>query len=380
MRGVVPALCVAVALVLLMPAAAAQDPGSDAAAQVTVTSISLEPGIFFEDDTGIITIEITNNGFESVAIRRATMYDADISVLSSSYDTTTTVGAGNSMQFSFTVKADVLPGIYYPKFSLDFRDAGYLRYPVQIRVENDPLEISILDKPDTFGAGRKDRVDILVGNPRDNPVSGVVVHVSGEGIDATPSSYFIGNLNPDQAQRLSFNITPQHPSELEFRVDYKNGVNPHETSVKVPVGFGVSKTEANPLLSNIIVEYQDRKYVLTGDVYNAGLEVANSVVLTAGGEAVPVDPYQSYVVGSLEPDDFSSFEITFTAVNMTEVPIVVSYRDVDGNPFEKTYTVSIPEQTSGSTKEPGIALPLIGVIIASAAVIGGAIWYSWKKR
>jgi hypothetical protein len=380
MRRVVPALCVAIALVLLMPAAAAQDPGSDAAAQVTVTNLSLEPGIFFEDDTGIITIEVTNNGFESVAIRRATMYDADISVLSSSYDTTTTVGAGNSMQFSFTVKADVLPGIYYPKFSLDFRDAGYLRYPVQIRVENDPLEISILDKPDTFGAGRKDRVDILVGNPRDNPVSGVVVHVGGEGIDATPSSYFIGNLNPDQAQRLSFNITPQQPSVLEFRVDYKNGVNPHDTSVTVPVGFGVSKTEANPLLSNIIVEYQDGKYVLTGDVYNAGLEVANSVVLTAGGEAVPVDPYQSYIVGSLEPDDFSSFEITFTAVNMNEVPIVVSYRDVDGNPFEKTYTVSIPAQTSGSTKEPGIALPIIGVIIASAAVIGGAIWYSWKKR
>jgi hypothetical protein len=53
---------------------------------------------------------------------------------------------------------------------------------------------------------------------------------------------------------------------------------------------------------------------------------------------------------------------------------------VDGNPFEKTYPVSIPAQTTGSTKEPGIALPIIGVVIASAAVIGGAIWYSWKKK
>ena len=380
MRRGILLLSVVLALVLLVPGAAAQDPGADAAAQVTVTSVSLDPGIFFEGDTGIITIQITNNGIERVAIRRATMYDADISVLSSSYDTTTTVGAGNSMQFSFTVKADVSPGIYYPKFSLDFRDAGYLRYPIQIRVENDPLEISILDKPDTFGAGRKDRIAILVGNPRDNPASGVVVHVSGEGIDATPSSYFIGNLNPDQSQRVSFNITPNQPSALEFRVDYRNGVNPHATSVKVPVEFGTSKMEANPLLSNILVEYLDGKYVLTGDIYNAGLEVANSVILAAGGGAVPVDPYQSYVVGSLEPDDFSSFEITFTAGNITTVPVMVSYRDVDGNPFEKTYPVSIPAQTSGSAKEPGIALPIIGVIIASVAVIGGAIWYSWKKR
>ncbi|NYT07048.1 MAG: hypothetical protein GKC05_02155 [Methanomicrobiales archaeon] len=380
MKGAGPGILVAVAVILLVSGAAAQDPGAEAAAQVTVTSISLEPTIFFEDDTGIITIEITNNGFESVAIRRATMYDADISILSSSYDTTTTVGAGNSMQFSFTVKADVPPGIYYPKFSLDFRDAGYLRYPIQVRVENDPLEISILEKPDTFGAGRKDRVDILVGNPRDNPVSGAVVHILGEGINATPSSYFIGNLNPDQAQRVSFNITPEQPSVIEFRVDYKNGVNPHATSVRVPVEFGLSKTEANPLLSNIVVEYRDGRYVLTGDVYNAGLEVANSVVLGAGGDAVPVDPYQTYVVGSLEPDDFSSFEITFSAENITTVPVVVSYRDVDGNPFEKIYPVSIPAQTPGSAKEPGIALPIIGGLIACAAVIGGAIWYSWKKR
>ncbi len=380
MKGYVPVILATIALVMLVPAGAAQDAKADAAAQVTVTSVLLEPAIFFEDDTGIITIGITNNGAESVAIRRATMYDADISVLSSSYDTTTVVGAGNSMQFSFTVKAGVPPGIYYPKFSLDFRDAGYLRYPVQLRVENDPLEISILAKPDTFSAGRKDRIDILVGNPRDNPVSSVVVHISGEGIDATPSSYFIGNLNPDQAQRVSFNITPEHPSEIEFRVDYKNGVNPHATVVKLPVDFGLSKTEANPLLSNIVVEYQNGKYVLTGDIYNAGLTIANSVVLAAGGDAVPVDPYRSYIVGSLEPDDFSSFEITFTAENITTVPVVVSYRDVDGNPFEKIYPVNIPAQTSGNAKEPGIALPIIGGLIACAAVIGGVIWYSWKKR
>ena len=51
---------------------------------------------------------------------------------------------------------------------------------------------------------------------------------------------------------------------------------------------------------------------MTGDVYNAGLEVANSVLLTTGG-GQPVNPYRNYVVGSLQPDDFSSFELTFTA-------------------------------------------------------------------
>ena len=90
------------------------------------------------------------------------MYDADISILSSSYDTTTIVGAGNRMQFTFTIKADVPPGIYYPSFSLDFRDASALRYPVQV-VENDPIgSLSCINLIPTV-PGRKERDEIMVG-------------------------------------------------------------------------------------------------------------------------------------------------------------------------------------------------------------------------
>jgi hypothetical protein len=378
-NGSILGLFALVACFLLISCAAAQDPG-DSAAQITVSGVDVNPGVFFEGDTGIITIDVVNNGPESVAIRRATIYDSDISVLSSSYDTTTTVGAGNSMQFTFTVKADVPPGIYYPSFSLDFRDAGYLRYPVQIRVENDPLEISVVDKPDTYSAGRKDQIDIMVGNPRDNPVGSVIVNFRGKSIDPAPSSYFIGTLNPDQAQKISFNITPGEQTSLDIIVDYKNGVNPHTSLVTLPVRFGESKKQAEPILSNIIVEYGDGKYTLTGDVTNAGLEVANSVVLSVGDGAEPVNPYREYVVGSLQPDDFASFEITFLAENTTQVQVLVNYRDIDGNPSMRTTPVVIPPKTSAKEKSPGVATPVIAVILISAALIGGAIWYSWKKR
>jgi hypothetical protein len=370
-------LCVC--LVLSSPVMA-QVSAASAAAQVTVTNVTLEPGVFFEDDTGIITVEITNNGDQSVAIRRATLYGGDVTVLSQPYDTTTIIGAGNRMKFSFTIEADVVPGIYYPFFSLDFRDAGYLRYPIQIRVDNQPLSIAVINKPDVFGEGRKDRVDILIGNPRDNPVSGAIVHFLGEGMDPIPSSYFIGTLDPDQSVPVSVNITPQKPTALEIVVDYKNGVNDHSSSLILPVTFGESKTEANPVLTNLVVDYEGGHYILTGDVYNAGLEVANSVVITTRGPAVPVDPYRSYVVGSLQPDDFSSFELTFTSGNVTEIPIVIEYRDIDGNPFEKASMVSIPARSTGNQQSPGIALPILLIVVVSALVIGGAIWYSWKKR
>jgi hypothetical protein len=364
--------------ILVVPVMAQDD--SAAAAQVAVTNVIIDPAIFFEDDTGIINVEITNNGAQSVAIRRATIYGGDVTVLSQSYDTTTVIGAGNRMTFSFTIKADVPPGIYYPYFSLDFRDAGYLRYPIPIRVDNQPLTLAVLNKPDVFSQGRKDRVDILVGNPRDNPVSGVVVNFLGSRMDPVPSSYFIGNLDPDQSRQVSVNITPEEPGNLQILVDYKNVINDHTDSLTLPVRFGESKTEANPVLTNIVVEYGNGHYTMTGDVYNAGLEVANSVVLTTRSPTTPVDPYRNYVVGSLQPDDFSSFELTFTASDVSEIPVAIEYRDVDGNPFEKEFTVSIPPKNTQNEGSSGIALPVIVIIIVSAAVIGGAIWYSWKKR
>jgi len=378
-RGIFLILLGLIACCPLVSLAGAQQIG-EGAAQVTVSGVEINPGVFFEGDTGIITIEIVNNGQESVAIRRATMYDADISILSSSYDTTTTVGAGNRMQFTFTIKADVPPGIYYPSFSLDFRDAGYLRYPVQIRVENDPLEISVLNKPDTYSAGRKEQIDIMVGNPRDNSVGSVIVHFHGTSLDPAPSSYFIGTLDPDKAQKISFNITPEERTVLEIVVDYKNGINPHSAVVTLPIIFGESKRQADPILSNILVEYESGKYTLTGDVTNAGLEVANSVVLSAGEGAEPVNPYREYVVGSLQPDDFSSFELTFLAENTSKVQVTVNYRDVDGNPYQRSTPVVIPPKNNANEGSPGIAPAMIAVILASVAVMGGAIWYSWKKR
>ena len=317
---------------------------------------------------------------QGVAIRRATLYDEDIVLLSNPYDTATSVGGGNRLKFIFTVLADVPEGIYYPTFSIDFRDAGYLRYPVKLQVQNDPLEISILDKPDTFSAGKKDQVEILVGNPRDNQVNGVIVSLEGEGADVTPSSYFIGNLDPDSSQKIPFSITPEKSTLLTVFVEYKNGINSHTESKDISLVLGESKKQANPILSNIIVTYEGGLYTITGDVTNAGLEVANSVVISAGEGGEPVDPYRQYVVGSLQPDDFSSFEITFQAEDTETMQILTSYKDSDGNQFIIRTPADIPAATSTSQKEPGLPLPVIAVVVILVVAVGGIIWYSWRSK
>jgi hypothetical protein len=351
-----------------------------AAAQVMVTNVSMDPQAFMVDDTGTVTVEVINSGAQSVAISRVTMYDEKIKIESRAYDTTMYLGAGNRMTFTFTVSAFVPDGIYYPVFSMDFRDAGYLRYPVKLQVQNKPLKVSILSKPDVFTGGKKEKMEVLIGNPRDNAVSGVIVYPSGEGIEASPSSIFIGMIAPDQSQKVSFSITPHQSTDLEIHVDYMNGINAHTEVIRLPIDLGKSKTRADPILSNILIEKSGAVYSLTGDVNNAGLEVANAVVITTGDGVTPMDPYRRYVVGTLQPDDFSSFEVTFSTEETNIVPVEVSYKDNDGNLYTSTTLIDIPLTKSGDQKTDGVPMEMIAVILVCAAVIGGIVWYSWRKR
>jgi hypothetical protein len=284
------------------------------------------------------------------------------------------------MDFTFTVKADTLPGIYYPVFSVDFRDAGYLRNPITLKVENTPLKVAVLNRPDTFSIGKMDKVNISVGNPRSNQVNGVIVYPEGTGLDVTPSSIFIGSLDPDRVREVQFSLTPEQPSDITFRVDYKNGINPHTASLTLPLRMGDSKKQADPILSNIEVEAKSGYYSLTGDVTNAGLEVANSVVITTTGGVIPVDPYRSYVVGSLKPDDFSSFENTFAAANATRAEVIVSFKDNDGNLFSRSTFVDLPSDEASNDTNTSLPLPVIVLLVAIVVVIAAVILYSWRRR
>jgi len=352
-----------------------------AAGQLSVTKVTLDPEVFYEGDRGTIALEVTNSGTESVAIHRATFYDNDIEVSGNPYEASTSIGGGNKQTFTYTVVANAPEGIYYPIFSISFRDAGSLRYPVKVQVENAPLRVSLLEKPDTFSTGKKEQVKLLVGNPRDNSVNGLNVVAQGSGFDIVPSSYFVGTLDSDRSVIVPFTITPSGPGDLVFHVNYKNGINPHETTLTVPVTLLDSKKQARPVVSNIQEKSDlDGTIHITGDVTNAGLEPAKAVIITASPPAVPVDPYKSYVVGGLEPDDFSSFEVTFTAENVTSVPIQVSYRDSDGNLYTEISNVDITSNTSVKATGSPLPLPIIGLIIGLVVVIGGIIWYSWRKR
>jgi hypothetical protein len=361
---------------------AQQTPDSLAAASnVYVSNVTFDPGTFFTDDTGTVMVYVTNsNPDTSVVVNHATFGDKNILLTSSPYDTSANIGPLQTQPFTFSVVANAPDGTYFPTFSLSFVEANSLYYRATAEVDNTPLELTIVEKPDAFTQGKKKTISLQVANPRKNDVRNVVLDISGAGITATPSKIFIGNVASGAKVPVNFTVTPDQESQIILTVTYNNGNNPHKVTTDIPVTFGIDKMQANPVVSNVQVTSSGGIYHVTGDVNNAGLETANTVTVTSVSPAVPQDPYKTYVVGALKPDDFGSFEVTFSANGTASIPLQLSFKDTNGNQYSTLQEVQISTPATSSQNSGGsnLLFPAIAIIIVIGACIGG--WFFYVRR
>jgi len=369
--------------ILAGSASAYSTPESQAAAgNLYISDVTIDPEVFFTGETGTATFYVTNgNANQSIVVNHATFGDKDIRLTSGTYDTSANIGPLQTRTFVFSIATDVVEGTYYPTFSLSLRDASdSLYYRTPVKVENTPLVLTIVDQPDAFTRDNKDSITVEIANPRENDVKNVVLDVSGDGITATPAKLYIGDLPSGSSVNKTISVTPSKETDLKVTVNYDNGDNAHTASVTLPITFGTDKKQADPVISNIKVTTEDSVYHVTGDVTNAGLETANAVTVTSASPAVPADPYKNYVVGVLKPDDFGSFEISFTSESKT-VPLQMSYKDADGNVMTSQKTISLATATSSDQDagQPSL-LPVIGAILVIALISGGYLYMKRKKN
>jgi len=123
------------------------------------------------------------------------------------------------MDYTFTIKADAPDGVYCLRLYLNLGDESF-QYYVPVKIESTPINLSILDRPDVFNSGVKDEITLVIGNPRENTLSGITVTPSGEKvIETTQTNVFIGDLNPGKSAHVTFNVTPLQQGELTFRLN-----------------------------------------------------------------------------------------------------------------------------------------------------------------
>jgi hypothetical protein len=320
----------------------------DAASQVYVSSVKIDPEVFYPYELGTITVTLTNSGTSSVGLSNPDILSEKIHIMNKdSWNTMSFIGPGSSLTYSFLVKADPPDGTYFPLFTVGAQNAGSIHYPLLIKVDSADIQASISQQPDNFALSTKDTVTLNIINPRNAVIKNIIVTPAGEGIDVSPSQKYISVLNGQSSVEVPFSVTPNQQSSLNFHISYQNGDNDHTTDLILPITLGDNKKAAIPVVNNVELASSGTSYILTGDVNNAGLTDAKSMIVTVSAPAQSVEPYAQYAIGSLAADDFSSFEITFSSRDLSSVPLLITWKDNDGNSFNTTKILNL-RTTSGS--------------------------------
>jgi hypothetical protein len=316
----------------------------DAAGLVYVSGYDLNPAVFYPGETGTVTVHITNAANTSVSVSQPDFIDPSIKLVNKgAFTTATSIGPGATADYNFIVTADGTDGTYFPLFTVSANAYGVSAIHAQIPLKVDSTEVraSISLKPDTFSLEKTDMVNVSVVNPRLGDISDVLVIATGTGSDISPEEKYVGPIPAGGSAEVPFEITPHQQSDVTFNVSYRNGDNKHATSVVLPLNIGVDKSAAIPVINNVAITSSGNTYTLTGDVTNAGITDASGLILTTDAPAHAVEPYSSYAVGSLASNDFSSFTLTFTASDLSAVPVTIQWKDGAGNTFTTTKTLDL---------------------------------------
>jgi hypothetical protein len=370
---------VAAGLVLLLILATGPAMAVDIGPQVSVSSYRIDPPVLMKGDTGIVTVLVTNAGQEGVYINSARLAGAEVSVIQSPDQTQGGVAPGSTLTYVYKVRAEASDGVYYLRFILDFREGGGYSLTIPVEVESSTLRISVLEAPDPIIQGVKGDFLVMVGNPRPNAVNAVTVTPEGEGFFVTPSGVFLGTLAPDGSSVMTFNVTALRQTFIRFRANFKNGINPHSATLTIPLSTVENRFAAEPVLTNIRVTAEQGAIHVSGDVTNTGFETARSVTIAPQGEVTPVDPYKVSIVGTLEPDDVASFEVSFRSkATVAEVPLLITWKDRAGNILTETSTVELSSQAlSDQAGEPSRFTNLL--VWMFVIVIAALFIYFWRR-
>jgi len=321
----------------------------EALSQVYVSSVTVDPQVFYPGDQGTITVQLTNTGTQDVAFEHADILNSQNVYIpdetDNPYQVMTFLGPGNTMTYTFNVVAKPPDGLYYPDFSVASRDSNSIIYPIKVQVDSTPVQEAISQKPDYFGINTTDTVNLTITNPRTGAISNVEITPSGTGFGISPLQTFIASIPGDSSINVPFAITPnQAGSHVTFTIQYSNGQtiqNPHTDTVVLPLNIGQSKTAASTVINDLALTEVNGAYELTGDVTNTGITDANGLVVSVGSPAQPVEPYSSYAVGSLTSNDFSSFTLTFTASDLSAIPVTTQWKDSNGNTLTSVQTFDL---------------------------------------
>ena len=368
--------------------------GAGSAATITepsysIQSLTVTPGTLLPGESGQLQFTIQNAGLTPLVIDKISVTDSEnvISVKHPAITSLGAIGAGKSLTITLPISAKDVDGTFYPTLYVDFKyDSAtnlqytYLKYPFAVTVDSKSVSLSVTERPEVFEPDTTQIVGLSIGNLRANQIDSVVVTASGEGVSCEEGMVIAGARAPGASSDVFLTvITSEKTESINLDVSYKNGANWHTDTLTIPVEGGELKTGAELFVNNIEITSGASYTTITGDVNNAGLQTAKGLVVSLNG-AEPLQPYPVFVVGSLDADGLSEFELTFTNPESDSLDLIFTYKDDNGNTYVQEETVSISAvQSAGSAVSGGNPVAAGIAVVLLILIIGGAVFLIWKK-
>lgn len=368
--------------------------GAGSAATITepsysIQSLTVTPGTLLPGESGQLQFTIQNAGLTPLVIDKISVTDSEnvISVKHPAITSLGAIGASKSLTITLPISAKDVDGTFYPTLYVDFKyDSAtnlqytYLKYPFAVTVDSKSVSLSVTERPEVFEPDTTQIVGLSIGNLRANQIDSVVVTASGEGVSCEEGMVFAGAIAPGASSDVFLTvITSEKTASINLDVSYKNGANWHTDTLTIPVEGGELKTGAELFVNNVEITSGASYTTITGDVNNAGLQTAKGLVVSLNG-AEPLQPYPVFVVGSLDADGLSEFELTFTNPESDSLDLLFTYKDDNGNTYVQEETVSISAvQSAGSAVSGGNPVAAGIAVVLLILIVGGAVFLVWKK-
>ncbi|WP_406658228.1 hypothetical protein V7O62_06690 [Methanolobus sp. ZRKC2] len=351
-------------------------------------SYSTEPEVLMPGDTGTLTITMQKNAYIANA---AIEGNEVIEILGESYTDVGLVGPGDALELTFNIKAkdDAPNGVHFLDLELAGGSTTYdFNSRIPIKIDDRDLKLIISNLPSTL-MNEVSSVSVEVVNRRPNEVTNVIVSPEGEGMVFSPSEVFIGAIPAGNKSTATFTLNTMYSgeqaSDVSFAVSYFNGDNFHNGE-KITKEVDITG-QHSLIFTSIETEKSGNRYTVSGDLNNFGTTDAKNVIVSIpkSDAVVPVQPYAKYFIGTLEADDFSSFELSAQVLsdNASSIPVLIEFRDPNNAYISIEEDIEIDGQISfagDSDKESSspVAIWVVAGIVAIAVI--ALIGYSWKKR
>lgn len=210
----------------------------------------MEPDVFIPGDRGIIRLTLLNAATSPTVVVGGEEFDTNARIQSASLEgtdgievTTGTyrgsgiIGPGESVNLTYNIRVgdDVEDGTYYLYFAVEGNSHALSNnWRVPVRIDSSSVRV-IPSSPLVLenGAGT---LEFDVANIHPNSLSSVSVRLQAEGIEFSPSEYFIGSMDPDELFTIQFDASSADnesfsPRDMVIIANYRNGVNQHSTVV-----------------------------------------------------------------------------------------------------------------------------------------------------